>query len=141
MLPDANLLLYAVDRESRLHRPAARWPEESLQGPTQSVFPWPTLLAGTRIATHPRASRSPLDAGEAWSFVSDRLACDTAWMPTPTRHHAEISQDLVIAHDLRGNLIPDAHLAALAIEHGLPIVSSDSDFARFLEVRWIDPLT
>ncbi|MHB1527760.1 MAG: TA system VapC family ribonuclease toxin [Candidatus Dormibacteria bacterium] len=140
MLLDANLLLYAVDRESRLHRPAARWLEESLQGPARVGFPWPTLLAFLRITTHPRALRSPLDSSEAWSFVSDWLACDTAWIPTPTQRHAEIFRELVIAHDLRGNLIPDAHLAALAIEHGLPVVSSDSDFARFPEVRWINPL-
>jgi toxin-antitoxin system PIN domain toxin len=140
MLLDANLLLYAVDRDSRWHHSAAAWLEEVLSGPTRVGFPWPTLLAFLRIATHPRAARSPLTAEAAWAYVADWLASEAAWIPTPTARHAEILQRLVIVHDLRGNLIPDAHLAALAIEHGLPVLSTDSDFARFPEIRWIDPL-
>lgn len=140
MLLDANLLLYAVDRESRSHRGAAAFLEQVLSGPTRVGFPWPTLLAFLRIATHPRALRSPLDGATAWGFVADWLACAGAWIPTPTPGHAELLQRLIEAHDLRGNLIPDAHLAALAIEHGLAVVSTDSDFARFPEVRWHNPL-
>jgi hypothetical protein len=140
MLLDANLLLYAVDRESRSHQRAANWLEQALSGPTRVGFPWPTLLAFLRIATHPRALRVPLDGSEAWGFVADWLNCPSAWIPPPTQGHAEILQRLIEAYDLRGNLIPDAHLAALAIEHGLPIFSTDSDFARFPEVRWVNPL-
>ena len=140
MLLDANLLLYAVDRDSRRHQPAAAWLEEVLSGPSRVGFPWPTLLAFLRIVTHPRAMSSPLTAEAAWAYVADWLACDGAWIPTPTARHAEILQRLVTVHDLRGNLVPDTHLAALAIEHGLPVLSTDSDFARFREIRWIDPL-
>ncbi|MGA7173133.1 MAG: TA system VapC family ribonuclease toxin [Candidatus Dormiibacterota bacterium] len=140
MLLDANLLLYAVDRETRSHSQAAKWLEQALSGPTRVGFPWPTLLAFLRIATHPRALRAPLDGSQAWGFVADWLNCPGAWIPQPTQGHAEILQGLIEAHDLRGNLIPDAHLAALAIEHGLPVFSTDSDFARFPEVRWVNPL-
>jgi hypothetical protein len=72
--------------------------------------------------------------------VADWLSCPRAWIPQPTSAHAEVLQRLIEAHDLRGNLIPDGHLAALAIEHGLPIASTDSDFARFPEVSWVNPL-
>ena len=140
MLLDANLLLYAVDRDSRWHQPATTWLEEVLSGPTRVGFPWATLLAFLRIVTHPRAVSSPLTAEAAWAYVADWLACESAWIPTPTTRHAETLQRLVTVHDLRGNLIPDAHLAALAMEHRLPVLSTDTDFVRFPEIRWVNPL-
>jgi hypothetical protein len=140
MLLDANLLVYAVDRESRFQERAAGWLEQALSGPTRVGFPWPTLLSFLRIATHPRALRAPLAGPDAWSFVADWLHCPGAWIPEPGPGHAELLQRLIETHDVSGNLIPDAHLVALAIEHGLPVVSSDSDFARFPEVRWLNPL-
>ncbi|HVC39827.1 MAG TPA: TA system VapC family ribonuclease toxin [Candidatus Dormibacteraeota bacterium] len=140
MLLDANLLLYAVDRESRFHGRAVAFLEEALSGPSRVGFPWPSLLAFLRITTHPRALRFPLDGAEAWGFVAAWLACPGAWIPAPAQGHAQLLQRLIEAHDLRGNLIADAHLAALAIEHGLPVVSADSDFARFPEIRWLNPL-
>jgi toxin-antitoxin system PIN domain toxin len=140
MLLDANLLLYAVDKESRFHERAASWLEEALNGPTRVGFPWPSLAAFLRLTTHPRALRSPLGPGEALSFVSEWLGCGNAWIPAPTDRHLDILAGLLSAHDLRGNMVSDADLAALAIEHGLPVISNDSDFARFPEVRWINPL-
>jgi len=140
MLLDANLLIYAVDEESRLHRPAKSWLEDTLSGPVRVGLPWPSLLAFLRIVSHPRAVRTPLLPQTAWGLVADWLACESAFIPNPTPRHAQILEHLITAHDLRGNLIPDAHLAALAIEYGLPVVSNDSDFARFREVRWINPL-
>ncbi|MFZ0995635.1 MAG: type II toxin-antitoxin system VapC family toxin [Candidatus Dormiibacterota bacterium] len=140
MLLDANLLLYAVDEESRWHQRARDWLEQTLSGPSRVGLPWPTLIAFLRIVSHPRALRSPLRPEAAWGFVRDWLDCETAFIPTPTPRHPGILEALIKAHDLRGNLIPDAHLAALAIEYGLPVASCDTDFARFREVRWIDPL-
>lgn len=140
MLVDANILLYAVDARSPFHARAARWLSEQLNGPRRVGFPWPTLVAFLRISTHPRASENPLDPGTAARFVEDWLEPESAWIPRPGPGHASVLTALISTHDLRGNLIPDAHLAALAIEHGLTMCSADTDFARFPELRWVNPL-
>lgn len=140
MIVDANILLYAVDEASPFHPPAREWLEDALNGPTQVGLPWVSLTAFQRIATHPRASISPLSAEQAWSRVTDWLAAEQAWVPTPTNRHAEILGDLIVRGDLRGNLVTDAHLAALAIEYGVGVCSADSDFARFPAVTWINPI-
>jgi uncharacterized protein len=103
-------------------------------------IPWPVLGAFLRISTHPRAAERPLAPEAAWGYVDGWLASAPAWIPTPTDRHAEVFRRLVVDHQLRGNLVSDAHLAALAIEHGLTVCSTDSDFARFPEVRWRNPL-
>lgn len=139
-LVDANLLLYARDRESPEHELASAWLTERLNGPARVALPWQSLVAFLRIATHPRAYERPLSATDAWHQVTDWLAAPAAWVPSPTKQHAEVLGDLVERHSLRGNLISDGHLAALAIEHGLEVCSADTDFARFSEVRWRNPL-
>ncbi len=140
MLIDANLLLFAVDESSPFHKAAAAWLTEVLNGPRRVAVPWPVLSAFVRIGTHPRASEHPLSPEEAWGYVDRWLACDPVWIPNPTGRHAEILGGLLVSYQLRGNLVSDAHLAALAIEHGLTVCSADTDFARFSEVRWINPL-
>jgi uncharacterized protein len=102
-------------------------------------FPWVSLIAFQRIATHPRASAHPLSPKEAWSYVADWLDADQSWIPSPGGRHGEILGQLLVGGDLRGNLVTDAHLAALAIEHGVGISSFDSDFARFPELTWVNP--
>jgi hypothetical protein len=139
VIVDANVLLYAIDSESPFHGAARTWLEQALEGPTRIGFPWVTLTAFLRISTHPRASAEPLTPAEAWSFVKDWLAAEPAWIPGPTPRHAEVLERLVIEGDLRGNLVTDAHLATLAIEHGVGVCSADSDFARFPGVRWVNP--
>ena len=141
MLLDANLLLYAVDRSSRFHETAADWLTEQLNGPVRVGIPWQSLVAFLRISTHPRAARSPLTPDDALGYVEDWLTADSVWTPVPGPRHGELLADLVQRYQLRGNLISDAHLAALDLEHGLPLVSADSDFARFTDLRWINPLT
>jgi uncharacterized protein len=140
MLVDANLLLYAVDRMSPFHAPAAQWLTDQLNGPRRVGLPWQSLVAFVRISTHPRASATPLDPGAALRHVGDWLAPEVAWIPTPGPQHATVLVDLVQRYQLRGNLVSDAHLAALAIEHGLTLCSADSDFARFRELSWSNPL-
>lgn len=140
MLVDANILVYAVDRASPFHERAATFMEEVLNGPRRVGLPWPALAAFVRICTHPRALEAPLDPAEAWSFVDDWLSCEVAWTPVPTRRHAEVLGGLVRRYHLRGNLVSDAHLAALAVEHGLAVCSADTDFARFAEITWRNPL-
>lgn len=139
MIVDANVLLYAVDSTSTFHSRARDWLEDALNSATRIGFPWASLLAFQRIATHPRASTSPLSPAEAWQHVTDWLEAASAWVPVPGPRHADVLRQLIVDGDLRGNLVTDAHLAALAIEHGVAIASADSDFARFPTVAWVNP--
>jgi len=141
VLLDANILIYAVDRRAQAHERAATWLSEQLNGPRRVGLPWQTLNAFLRIATHPRAARRPLDARTAWGLVTAWLSAPVAWIPEPGANYASILGELLTQHDVRGNLIPDAALAALAIEHGVALVSTDTDFARFRELRWENPLS
>ena len=140
MLLDANLLLYAVHKRSEQHRAAAAWLTEQLNGPRRVGLPWQSLASFLRIATHPRAFARPLEPSVAWERVSDWLAAPAAWIPQPGVDYSRLLGELVIRHEIRGNLVPDAQLAALALEHGLTIYSMDTDFARFRGVRWLNPL-
>lgn len=140
MLVDANVLLFARDAKSPFHARARDWLTAQLNGPSRVGLPWPCLIAFVRISTHPRAYKEPLDPDEAWQQVTEWLDAGPAWTPDPTERHAEVFGGLVRRHQLRANLVPDAHLAALAIEHGLKICSADTDFARFTEISWINPL-
>lgn len=139
MLLDANLLLFAVDSRSPFHEAARGWLVEQLNGTSPVGFPWASLTAFLRIVTHPRASAHPLDPEAAWGHVRDWLDAEVAWIPIPTDRHADVLGALVTRYQLRANLIPDADLAALAIEHGLTVCSTDTDFARFDEVTWCNP--
>jgi uncharacterized protein len=140
MIVDANILLYAVDTSSQFHERARDWLENALNEPSRIGLPWVSLLAFQRISTHPRASARPLSPSQAWSFVADWLDAEATWVPVPGERHAEIIRDLIVASDLRGNLVTDAHLAALAIEHGVGVCSTDSDFARFPQINWVNPV-
>ena len=140
MLVDANILLFAVDEASPFHRPAARWLDDRLAGARRVALPWQSLSAFLRISTHPRAAERPLSPEEAWSYVEAWLAADTAWIPLPTERHADVLGGILRAYQIRGNLVPDAELAALAVEYGLTVCSADTDFARFTEIRWENPL-
>jgi hypothetical protein len=140
MLVDANILLYAVDEKSRAHAAAREWLETALNGSRRVGLPWQSLSAFVRIVTHPRAVPTPLSSSDAWSFVDDWLDAPAAWVPAPGRGYRDLFGRLVRDLDLRGNLVGDAALAALALEHGLAVVSADSDFARFRDVRWLNPI-
>lgn len=140
MLLDANILLYAVDSTSPFHGRTRHWLESHLNGASRVGLPWLSLTAFIRISTNPRALREPLSIRQAWSFVEDWLAAAATWIPAPGRGHQQILGRLLADLDLRANLGTDAVLAALCIEHGLQIVSADSDFARFDEITWINPL-
>lgn len=139
MLVDANLLLYAVDERSPHHSPARDWLVEALNGDRRVGLPWLSLAAFVRISTNPRASERPLAPGAAWQYVEDWLACPTAWVPNPTPRHASLLGTLIRRYELRANMITDAQVATLAIEHGLTVYSADTDFARFSEISWVDP--
>ncbi len=140
MLVDANILLYSVDSSSRFHRAALEWMTDALNGPRRVGIPWVSLSAFLRIATNPRASERPLTIVEAWQHVDAWLDAPAVWVPEPGRGHREILRELTTRLDLRAGLVSDAVLAAMCLEHGLDIVSADSDFARFGEISWINPV-
>jgi uncharacterized protein len=140
MIVDANVLLFAADSDSPYHARTAAWLTTQLNSGRRVGLPWESLAAFLRIATHPRAAAHPLQPEAAWRHVEDWLAVPTAWIPVATEQHADILGRLVAKYRLAGNLIPDGHLAALAIEHGVELCSADTDFARFTEVRWVNPL-
>lgn len=141
MLVDANVLLYAVDADSPFHERARELLEEALNGARRVALPWASLLAFVRIATHPRALRNPLSGPEAWQLVEEWLDAPAAWVPEPGRAYRSILGELVRELDLRGALVSDAALAALCLEHGLAVVSADSDFARFRDLTWTNPFS
>ena len=139
MIVDANVLLYAVDQDVQFHTVAKAWLEAVLDGPTRVGLPWPSLLAFQRIITHARACQNPLTPAQAWSHIEAWLAAPVVWIPVPGPGHQEILARLIKQGDMRGNLVSDAHLAALAMEHGVGVCSFDSDFARFDDLHWVRP--
>lgn len=140
MLVDANILLYAVDERSRHHAAAARWLTAVLNGDRRVGLPWQSLGAFTRIITHPRVTSQPLSGRQAWSHVSAWLSASPAYIPPAGPATAAVLEELLDRTEVTGNLVPDAMLAALAIEHGLTVMTADTDFARFPDVRWHNPL-
>jgi uncharacterized protein len=139
-LLDANILLYAYNRASQHHQPARRWLEDALTGSLPVAFCWPTILAFLRIATNPRAVSRPLSIAEARSIVDSWFAIPVATLVHPTDRHWEILGELLATGQASGPLVSDAHLAALAIEHGATLITNDRDFARFTGLRVEYPL-
>jgi toxin-antitoxin system PIN domain toxin len=139
-LIDVNILLFASNAESDHHTVSRGWLDGQLSGSAPVGMPWSSLLAFLRIATNPRAFRSPLTMAIAWQQVASWLSVETVWTPEPTERHAAVLGNLLALPGVHGNLVPDAHLAALAIEHGLTLCSTDGDFARFPGLNWRNPL-
>lgn len=140
MLVDANLLLFAAAEQSRFHDAAASWLTEQLRGSQRLALPWLVLGAFLRVVTNPRITTEALSPEAACDLVRDWLDLDITWVPEPGPGYSDIFLDVVTRNQVTGNLIPDAMLAALAIEHGLTVASADADFARFTEIRWVNPL-
>jgi uncharacterized protein len=139
ILLDVNLLLYAYDPSFERHEKARLWFQEALAGP-QVRFAWTTILAFLRIATNPRAFDRPLSMPDAISTV-------TGWLDQPSvavleagERHWKILSRLLVDGKVGSRLVMDAHLAALAIEHGATFCTSDRDFARFPGLKTLDPL-
>jgi toxin-antitoxin system PIN domain toxin len=130
MLLDANLLLFAVDADSPFHERAAEWLTAQLGGARRVGFPWQTLGAFIRISTHPPASARPLEAAAAWRHVDEWLSCSVAWVPLPGPGYRTQLGGLITRHRIGGNLVTDAHLAALAIENNARLGTFDNDFEQ-----------
>lgn len=137
---DVNLLLYGLDQTSPRHERARPWLEQTLSGSQTVALPWSVLLAFVRLSTRAAVFTHPLSSQEALDLVDAWLALPAVTVIHPGRRHAAILRELLGEAGTAGNLVTDAHLAALAIEHGAELCSCDADFSRFSGLRWRDPL-
>ncbi len=140
MLVDANLLLYAVNSAAVQHAAARRWLDTTLSGTEETGFAWPVILAFLRIATHPGLFPRPLSVRAATAKMQAWLAQPVARVIDPGAEHWAHLAELLQRTQCAGNLIQDAHLAALAIEYGATLCSTDADFSRFPALKWLNPL-
>jgi uncharacterized protein len=140
ILVDSNLLLYAKFEDVPQNRMARAWLEEQLNAAGRVGIPWQSLLAFIRLSTNGRIFTRALSLHAAWQQVVEWLSNRRVWIPEATQDHVVVLGKLLEATNATGNLVTDAHLAALAIEHGLTLCSADSDFARFPRLDWRNPL-
>ena len=140
ILVDANLLVYAHVVTFPQHAASREWLDERINGTAPVGLPWPSLLGFVRLVSNPRIFERPSSVMTAWHQVESWLAAESTWIPLPTERHREVLAPLMKSAEGRANLVPDAHIAALAIEHGLVLCSTDGDFARFDGLEWLNPL-
>lgn len=141
ILVDANLLLYAYHPRAEQHEKSRAWLEKALSGPEFVRFAWLTLWAFLRISTSPRVFERPLSPSEAEAAISSWLALPAVGILEPGERHWDILRDLVRDGQTTGPLVMDAVLAAIALEHGATLCTTDRDFSRFSRLRWTNPLT
>jgi toxin-antitoxin system PIN domain toxin len=136
---DANVLLHAIDEQARSHDVARTWLDSALTGSEPVGFAWVVMLAFVRLSTHPSVFPAPLDVDRSVGVLGGWLAQPAAVVLEPTLRHLEILRGLLGPAGTAGNLVNDAHLAALAVEHGAEIVTFDRDFGRFPGLKWRPP--
>jgi toxin-antitoxin system PIN domain toxin len=122
------------------HEKAREWLDERLSDTPRVGLPWPSLLTFVRLVSNPRIFQRPERVTDAWKQVERWLSAEAAWTPLPTDRHADVMGRLLAQVGEKSELVPDAHLAALAMEHGLTLCSSDGDFGRFPGLRWENPI-
>ena len=140
IIVDANILLYAEDSLHPLNKQAREWWDAQLSGSQPVCLCWMVLSAFIRIGTNPRVFERPLSLRQAVSRVQSWLDQPCTRIVRPTERHWTVFQQMLVGGQAVANLVPDAHLAALAIEHGCELASTDSDFARFPKLKWMNPL-
>ncbi len=140
ILIDANLLLYAYHQQSPAHERARGWLESVLSGPVPVGLAWVTILAFLRITTSARIFERPLTMSEAEAAVSTWFGLPSVAIVEPGARYWEILRALLRSEKVSGALVMDAALAALAIEHGATLCTTDRDFSRFRGLRTEDPL-
>lgn len=137
---DLNVLLYAINRDSPEHRTAKPWLEAVMSGEETVAIPWVVVLGFLRLATSKRIFPHPLSTLEACEVVDGWFAQEPVIALNAGEEHWLALKQLLLNAGSAGNLTTDAHLAALAIEHGAELCSTDADFARFRHLRWVNPL-
>lgn len=140
ILADANLLIYASAESSPHYKASRDWLEAQLNSSVRLGLSWPSLLAYLRVMTNPRIFSSAVTVRDAWKQVDSWLDCPNVWIPLPTERHRSILADLLHGLGRGANHVPDADLAALAIEHGLTLCTADAGFARFAGLKWMNPI-
>lgn len=140
IIVDANILLYAYDRTSSRHKKAKDWIEQVFSGTVPVGLPWNVISAFLRIITNPRLPGERLTAEDAVNIVDSWLAQPNVSFLGPTDNHWPLFRKMLVEGQGRGDLVTDADLAALTIEHGGVLQSTDRDFARFPGLRWTNPL-
>lgn len=140
ILVDVNIALYAIDRSNPGHEVSRTWFEETLSGDEEIRFALSSLLGFLRISTNPGIFECALSTGDAILEVQRWMALPNVGIASPTDRHWDTLAQIAQAGQARGPLLMDAHLAALAIEHGATLATTDRDFSRFAGLRTIDPL-
>lgn len=138
---DVNLLIYAVNQDSPDHRKAKAWLESAVSGTETVGLPWIVLLAFLRLTTRTGLFQKPLRVNAAFDLVDAWLQQPSVTVPEPTARHLQTMRDLISPLGTAANLTSDAYLAALALEHGAELCSTDNDFGRFIPLRWRNPLS
>jgi toxin-antitoxin system PIN domain toxin len=133
---DVNVLLYAINARAANHEPARRWLDDALAGRQTVGFAWMVMLAFLRLSSRQGVFEHPLSADIAARVLEDWLDQPAAVVVNPGDRHLHLVAGLLRASGAAGNLVNDAHLAALSVEHGAEIVSFDRDFGRFDGVSW-----
>lgn len=136
---DANVLLYAVNEDAPHHARARGWLDGALVGGEPVAFTWVVMLAFLRLGTHGAVFANPLTLQQACEVLESWLAQPAAIVIEPTARHLSVLRGLLVPHGTAGNLVNDAHLAAMAVERGARVVSFDTDFRRFAGVEWEAP--
>jgi hypothetical protein len=140
ILVDANLLLYAYHPRADQHEVSRAWFEAALAGPDLVRFAWVTLWAFLRISTNPRVFERPLSTSEAAAAVSSWIESPVAGILEPGERHRDILRELMRSGQTVGPLVMDAVVAAIAVEHGATLCTTDRDFSRFAGLKWMNPL-
>lgn len=140
ILSDANILIYAYNTDAVFHKECKVWLAEQLSKPEPFAFCWQTITAFLRITTIPKLFPDAFSQGEVHSFVNDWLSHSNIRILTPTVNHWSIFERLLIETKIVGPKTMDAHLAALAIEHGVTLATTDRDFSAFKGLRTLNPL-
>lgn len=137
---DINLLIYAINKDAPHHSKAKKWLEDSLSSDEPFGFAWIVILGFLRIVTNGRIMPTPLISEVAIDSVNDWLLQPPSLTIVPSRKHWSIFKELLTPLGVAANLTSDAHLAALSIEHGARLYSTDNDFSRFQSLRWTNPI-
>lgn len=140
-LVDSNILIYAYNEVAAEHKTCRRWLTETLGGTASVCFSWITIMAFVRVSTNKKLFTKPYTTNEAFDVVQNWLSAPHSQLVSPGNEHLAIVKRLAHESGVYGATLTDAHLAALAIEHGIPLATTDSDFDKFRELKTINPLT
>lgn len=140
ILLDTNLLVYAFIESFPQHSSTKKWLEQQLSSMDRVALPWAALLGFIRVCSNKKIFANPASIQACWAQVSTWLDHTTTWIPLPKETHQDLMGELLGQIGNKAGMVPDAHLAALAIDHELTLCSADRGFRRFQELQWHNPL-